>query len=171
MANPNLASASVLKPGWAALVAAGLSCGVLDIAAAFAHAWSANGMPPGRVLQAVASGLMGADAFKGGAGMMALGLALHFLISFFWAAIFWALSWRFGILRQQAVISGLFFGAFVYIAMTYAVLPLAAEARALYIPSTKPFVPRWGWAQFGIHLIFVGLAISLAVKHWSPKRA
>ena len=32
------------------------------------------------------------------------------------------------------------------------VLPLAAQFRSLYIPGTKPHVPRLAWPQFGIHL-------------------
>lgn len=152
---------------WRAVVAGGLVCGVLDINAAFTNAWLAAGMAPARVLQAVASGLLGADAFKGGAGTAAFGLALHFGVAFGWAAVFHALSRRFRFLTQRAVASGLVYGAVVYLAMNYAVLPLAAQFRSLYIPATKPHVPRLAWPQFGIHLTCVGLAISLAVRRWS----
>jgi hypothetical protein len=159
------------SPGWRALVAGGLACGVLDISAAFTNAWLGNGVMPVRVLKAVASGLLGADAFNGGAGTAAFGLALHFCVAFGWAAGFVLLARRFPGLRRRAVLAGLVYGAFVYVAMTYAVLPLAAHFRSLYIPTTKPFVPRWGWPQFGIHLVFVGLTISLAVKKFSRRRA
>jgi uncharacterized membrane protein YagU involved in acid resistance len=154
-------------PGWKSFVAGGLACGVLDIAAAFTNAWLANGTTPFRVLQAVASGLLGAEAFKGGSGVAALGMLMHFCIAFGWAALFVLLARRFSALLSHAVLSGLVYGAFVYVAMTYAMLPLAAQFRSLYIPATKAFVPRWGWPQFGIHLVFVGLAISLAVRHWA----
>lgn len=162
-------SATASRPVWHAIAAGGLACGVLDISAAFTNAWLANGVAPGRVLQAVASGLLGADAFKGGAGTAALGLALHFCVAFGWAVVFHVPSRRFKFLMQQAVISGLIYGAVVYLAMNYAVLPLAAQFRSLYIPGTKPHVPRLAWPQFGIHLVFVGLAISLAVKKFSSR--
>jgi len=152
---------------WRPIVAGGLACGVLDIGAAFVNAWLANGATPGRVLRAVAGGLLGPEAFNGGAAVAALGLAMHFTIAFGWAALFCALSRRFRALTDRAVLCGLAYGAFVYFAMTYAALPLAALFRSLYIPGTKPFVPRPAWAQFGIHLVFVGLAISLAVRRWS----
>jgi uncharacterized membrane protein YagU involved in acid resistance len=159
------------SPGWRAFVAAGLACGVLDIIAAFTNAWLANGVPPVRVLKAVASGLLGADAFKGGAGVAAFGLLLHFCVAFGWAGVFCLLARRFRILTEQAVVTGLVYGAFVYFAMQHAVLPLAAQFRSLYIPATKAFVPGFAWPQFGIHLVFVGLAISLAAKHWSRRVA
>ena len=160
-------AAQTLPWNWRAVVAGGLACGVLDISAAFTNAWLANGVAPVRVLKAVASGLLGAEAFNGGAGVAAFGLALHFCVAFSWATLFYLLSRRFKFLTQQAVASGLVFGAVVYLAMNHAVLPLAAQFRSLYIPATKPHVPRLAWAQFGIHLAFVGLAISLAVRRWS----
>lgn len=160
-------SATASGPAWHAVVAGGLACGVLDISAAFTNAWLANGVAPVRVLKAVASGLLGAEAFNGGAGTAAFGLALHFCVAFSWAALFYALSRRFKFLTRRAVASGLVYGAVVYLAMNYAVLPLAAQFRGLYIPATKPHVPRLAWPQFGIHLVFVGLAISLAVRRWS----
>ncbi len=157
-------------PAWRPIVAGGLTCGVLDITGAFTTAWFNAGMAPARLLKAVASGVLGPDAFHGGAGVAALGLFLHFCVAFGWAAFFYLLSRRFRFLTQQAVISGLVYGAFVYLAMNYAMLPLAALLRSLSIPNTKPFVPRLTWGQFVVHLTCVGLAIALAVRHWSrPK--
>lgn len=152
---------------WRAVAAGGLVCGVLDINAAFLSAWLNGGMLPARLLKAVASGLLGVDALRGGAGTAAFGLMLHFCVAFTWATLFYALSRRCRFLTQQAVASGLVYGAVVYLAMNYAVLPLAAQFRSLYIPGTKPHVPRLAWPQFGIHLTCVGLAIALAVRRWS----
>lgn len=152
---------------WRAVAAGGLVCGVLDINAAFLSAWLNGGMLPARLLKVVASGLLGADALQGGAGTAAFGLMLHFCVAFAWATLFYALSRRCRFLTQQAVASGLVYGAVVYLAMNYAVLPLAAQFRSLYISGTKPHVPRLAWPQFGIHLTCVGLAIALAVRRWS----
>ena len=152
-----------------AILAGGLACGVLDINGAFLTAWVNAGMSPVRVLQAVAGGLLGADAFQGGPGVAAFGLLLHFAVAFAWAAVFYLLSRRVPFLTQHAVASGLAYGALVYLAMNHAVLPLAAQFRSLYIPGTKPHVPRLAWGQFGVHLVCVGLAISLAVR-WATLR-
>ena len=160
-------SSATPSPAWRAIVAGGLVCGVLDINAAFLNAWLASGMMPGRLLKAVASGLLGANAFQGGAAVAAFGLALHFCVAFGWSTVFCALSRRLEFLTQHAVVSGLAYGALVYLAMNLAVLPLAAQFRSLYLPETKAFVPRLAWPQFFIHLTCVGLAISLAVRRWS----
>jgi uncharacterized membrane protein len=160
-------SAASSVPAWRPILAGGLACGVLDINAAFLNAWLASGVAPVRILKAVASGLLGAEAFAGGAAVAAFGLLLHFCVAFSWAALFYVLSRKFKFLTQHAVVSGLVYGAFVYLAMTLAVLPLAAQFRSLYIPGTKAFVPKLAWPQFFIHLTCVGLAISLAVRRWS----
>jgi uncharacterized membrane protein YagU involved in acid resistance len=161
------APAASSVPVWRPIVAGGLACGVLDINAAFLNAWLASGMAPARLLKAVASGLLGAEAFAGGAAVAAFGLLLHFCVAFSWATLFCVLSRKFGFLTRHAVVSGLVYGALVYLAMNFAVLPIAAQFRSLYIPGTKAFVPRLAWTQFFIHLTCVGLAISLAVRRWS----
>ena len=58
-----------------------LTVGVLDILDAFVF-FGIRGVPPLRILQAVASGLVGpAAAADGGLATAALGLLLHFLIA------------------------------------------------------------------------------------------
>jgi hypothetical protein len=166
----NGGSAAQKADAWRPILAGGLICGALDINGAFLTAWVNAGMTPPRVLQAVASGLLGPGAFDGGAAVEAGGLLLHFAVAFTWTVVFYLLSRRLGFLRDQAVVSGLLYGAFVYLAMNLAVLPLAAQFRSLYIPGTKPFVPRLAWGQFGVHLTCVGLAISLAVRRWAPTK-
>ncbi|PYX93052.1 MAG: hypothetical protein DMG67_05280, partial [Acidobacteria bacterium] len=44
---------------------AGLLCGILDITAAFVT-WAPQGVKPIRILQGIASGLLGAKSFTGG---------------------------------------------------------------------------------------------------------
>ena len=57
----------------------GLACGVFDITQA-CIAWGIqNHLPPMRIFQSVASGLLGPKSFQGGAKTAALGLFLHFL--------------------------------------------------------------------------------------------
>jgi hypothetical protein len=63
-----------------AIFAAGLLAGVLDITAAFVT-WDPQGVPPVRILQGIASGLLGPQAFKEGVQTALLGGALHFLNS------------------------------------------------------------------------------------------
>src|SRR5439155_1042242 len=65
----------------------GLIVGAMDISSAFILAIS-RGSTTTRLLQFVASGLIGPQAFEGGASTAALGLGLHFVIAFGLVAIF-----------------------------------------------------------------------------------
>jgi len=70
-----------------AIVWGGLTAGVLDITAAFVT-WAPKGVSPTRILQGIAKGALGPEAYKGGLSTAALGLAFHFLIAFTAAAVF-----------------------------------------------------------------------------------
>jgi len=59
----------------------GLLCGVLDIAYALAL-YGMLGIRPVRLLQGIASGIMGPSAFTRGLSTAAYGLLLHFVIAF-----------------------------------------------------------------------------------------
>lgn len=158
------------RPGGRALVAAWLICGVLDINAAFLNSWLQSGRSPFWVLQAVASALLGRDAFAGGWAVGAFGLGLHFFVAFNAAAVFWLLSRQFPLLLRHAVPAGLLHGAVVYFFMNCVTLPFSSWFRSLYLHTPVVLAPaKFGWGQFGIHLTCVGLAIALAVKHFSRR--
>src|SRR2546423_15224751 len=100
-------------PAARAIVITGLIVGAMDITSAFIIAIS-RGSTPTRLLQFVASGLIGQKAFQGGAATAALGLGLHFVIAFAVVAIFYAASRRLAFLRRQAVVSGIIYGLIVF---------------------------------------------------------
>ena len=74
--------------GFSAIVIGGTIAGACDITYAITF-WAFRGVSATRVLQSVASGLLGAPAIKGGLATAALGLALHFFIAFSAATIFY----------------------------------------------------------------------------------
>ncbi len=76
------------------IVWVGLAAGVLDSVDAVV-AFGFKGMNPIQVLQYVASGLLGANSFRGGLATAALGTGLHFLIAFVVAAVYYAASLKF----------------------------------------------------------------------------
>src|SRR5437870_4806757 len=120
------AELSFAKPRAArAIVWGGLLSGLGDITFAFVVS-GLRGVGPGRVLQSVASGLLGETAKDGGPATAALGAVLHFLIAFIWATVFWLLSRRLRVLVQHPVICGLLYGFAVYAFMYLVVLPLSA---------------------------------------------
>ena len=141
---------------------------MLDINAAFISAYWNNDRTPLWVLRAVASAVLGRDAFGGGAWVGVMGLAMHFLVAFSWATVFTLFARKFPVLLRHAIPAGLAFGLGVYLFMNCITIPLCSWFRSLYLgtPVNWAHAP-FGWPQFCIHLVFVGLAISLAVRHWS----
>ena len=74
-----------------AVLTTGLIAGTLDILAACLSAYIQRGMTPEKLLQFVASGLFGADAFTGGAIMAVAGLVMHFMIATSWTLLYYLL--------------------------------------------------------------------------------
>src|SRR5947207_1514895 len=108
-----------------AVLSGGLVAGVLDITFAISFA-AYNGTAPVRLLQIVASGLLGKAAFAGGVPMAVCGLGLHFGMSFLWAAVFLALARLRPSLALHPYVSGIAFGIVVFLVMRLVVLPLSA---------------------------------------------
>ena len=138
----------------------GLIAGTLDICAAFLYAWLRAGVGPSRVLHAVASGLLGAEAFQGGGKTAVLGLALHFLIATIWTVVFYFASRQLLFLVERPVMFGLLYGVVVYLFMNFVVLPLSNVAGR---PS--PISARL--INMLIIMLFVGLPIALIVRRFS----
>ena len=137
---------------------AGLIAGILDITSAFVIA-GIKGTGSLRMLQGIASGLLGQRSFEGGMATAGLGLGIHFLIAFTAAAVFYASSRKFSSLTQHAVVSGLLYGIAVYIFMYWIVVPLA-------FPTARHSMSRDVTAVI-IHIVLVGLPISLVVRRFS----
>jgi uncharacterized membrane protein YagU involved in acid resistance len=114
-----------------------------------------RGVSPVRILQSVASGLLGAAAYEGGAGTAALGTVLHFFIATVAAAVYYAASRKIAFLARNPVPSGLLYGIAVYLFMNLVVLPLSAVPK-------RPFVPSL--AMVVIHMLCVGLPIAVVLR-------
>lgn len=138
------------------IVVGGLAAGVLDILAAFALALWFGGTPI-RVLQTIASGVLGRAAFDGGVGTAALGLALHFVIALGAATAYYVVSRRWRPLIDQAVLNGFAYGVIVYVIMNRIVVPLSRVA-------TRPPTVEGVLRMLVIHMFCVGLPIALAVR-------
>lgn len=142
-----------------AILAAGLLCGAMDITAAFIT-WTPKGVSPRRLLQGIASGLLGPAAFRGGWATAALGLAFHFLIAFTAAAVFYAASRRIGALLHHAWLAGIGYALVVYAFMYWVVMPLSRLRRG---PVTLPYTV----IAIVTHILCVGLPISLVIHRFS----
>jgi hypothetical protein len=140
------------------IVSAGLVCGLLDITAAFVT-WAPQGVLPGRILKGIASGLLGPLAFRGGIRTAALGLALHFLIAFSAAAVFYGASRKLSIMTRRPILSGVAYGVAVYIVMYWIVMPLSRFHPTHTLTASIIAIIT--------HIVCVGLPISLIVHRYS----
>jgi uncharacterized membrane protein YagU involved in acid resistance len=153
----------MLKRGYGpfkTILLAGLVAGVLDLTAAVVTTLL-RGRPPTRMLQSIASGLLGLDSYNGGLKTAALGVVLHFIIATGAAAVFYAASRKLTFLVRQAIVSGLLYGIAVYFFMQLVVLPLSAFPHRVTFPLSGVLI------GLGVHMLCVGLPISLIVRRYS----
>jgi hypothetical protein len=136
---------------------AGLAAGVADITGAFVSGWLLSRATPVRILKYIASGLMGPAAFEGGAGVAALGLALHFVIALGAAAVYVFASTRLRALARQAVAAGVLYGVAVWAFMRFVVLPLSRVRLG-------PLRPLPVAVGILVHIVCVGLPIALLTR-------
>jgi len=141
------------------LVVGWLMCGVLDISSAIIISLVGH-RSPFRMLQGIASGLLGPRSFEGGTATAALGLSLHFFIALCAATVFFLASRKLSFLTRHPVISGLLYGIAVYIVMYWVVVPLSAIHRH---PTALSQIPL----PVIVHMFCVGLPISLSVWRFS----
>lgn len=136
----------------AALVG-GVIAGAVDIS--YAIVVNLANVSPSRVLQSVASGLLGRDSFEGGLAIAAAGLALHFAMTILMALLFIIGVRAFAPLRRHVIAAGLLYGAAIFFVMRWIVVPLSrfpGDLRHVYV------------SELVVHILGVGLVIALAAQ-------
>jgi hypothetical protein len=141
-----------------AISVAGLACGVLDITAALV-VYGSMGLKPLRLLQGIAAGVLGLKSFQGGMATALLGLALHFVIAFGAATVYFAASRSMRILVEQAALLGPLYGIGVYLFMNRIVVPLSSAIK-------YPFSVKMMVIGVVIHIFCVGLPIALSIRRF-----
>ncbi len=104
---------------------AGLIVGTLDILAALIQFYIKTNKNPVTVLNFIASGVFGKDAFTGGTKMAAFGLFFHYLIAFCFTLLFFKLYPKLKGLTHNIFLLGFAYGLFIWLAMQFIVLPLS----------------------------------------------
>jgi hypothetical protein len=110
---------------------------------------------------AIAGGLLGREAFRGGVGTYVLGVLLHFFIAFSAAAVYYAASRRLVFMKEHPLVCGLFFGAAVEEVMNLVVLPLSA------LHARGPYKLHNLILGLLVHMVVVGLPISFSVRRFT----
>jgi uncharacterized membrane protein YagU involved in acid resistance len=151
------------RSGPRAVLIGGSVAGTLDLAFAisFAHF---NGAPPQRLLQTVASGLLGEASYSGGAAAAALGFALHFFISFLFASAYVLASRRIEWLTRNALAGGAVFGIGVFLTMRLVVLPISA------FPQPVSLLTLGSVLDLLSHMFLFGLPIAFAAQKAAPNK-
>ena len=142
-----------------AISIAGLTCGAMDISAALVvYGWM--GSKPLRLLQGIAGGILGPRTYSGGTSTALLGLALHFVIAFGAATVFFLASRVVPLLLNHAVVSGVLYGIAVYFFMNRVVVQLSAATKF-------PFSIKMMLIGVLIHIFCVGIPISLSIRRYA----
>ncbi|MHB1058473.1 MAG: hypothetical protein ACYC0F_11420 [Rhodanobacter sp.] len=142
----------------------GLLLGTLDLVYACTYWGLLHGVPPSRILQGIAAGLLGARAFAGGAATAWLGALLHYAIMQAMVFAYAAASRRAALLLRRPWPCGLLYGLLLYVAMNAIVLPLSAAGRV-------PTLPGWVIGSIVVHMALIGLPIALAVRRVSRQES
>ena len=142
-----------------AISIAGLTCGALDISAALV-VYGLMGSKPLRLLQGIAGGILGPRTYSGGTSTALLGLALHFVIAFGAAAVFFLATRALPLLLNHAVVSGVLYGIAVYFFMNRVVVQLSAATKF-------PFSVKMMLIGVIIHIFCVGIPISLSIRRYA----
>jgi hypothetical protein len=137
-----------------AIAVGGLIAGTLDLTqACILFGWD--------IPLAIAGGLLGPQAFHGGAATYVLGVCLHFFIALSAATIYYAASRKLVFLREHPLVCGLFFGAAVQEVMNLIVLPLSA------LHARGPYQLHDLLLGLLVHMVIVGLPISFSVRRFA----
>lgn len=135
-----------------------LVSGVLDATAAVAVFNFALGrMSIIQILQWIASGAFGQEAFNMGFIGAAYGVLFHFIIAFAFSAGLFLFYKKLPVIRDYPIFAGLAYGGYIWIFMNFFILP-QTQLQA------SAFEPGVALTGFIWHMLFVGLPITLFAK-------
>lgn len=146
------------RPLFSFILLTALIAGLTDGAAAIIQYLVQGGTKPQSVFKYIASALLGKKAFSGGNEMVALGVALHFLIAFLFTAFFFLVYPRIRWLQHNLILSAVIYGLFVWAVMNLVVVRLS------HIPARA-----FDWGKALIAMLILILCIGLPVAMMARK--
>jgi uncharacterized membrane protein len=141
------------------ILLATLVAGVLDILMAFLNVYLSSGGKPAMVLKFIASGIYDRQAFAGGRNFEAIGLALHFLITFIFVVFYFLLFSKNERVKRHWLVAGIVYGTLICLFMNIVVLPLSntPESQIKLFPLFKSVL---------IQIIATGLPITYMLRRY-----
>ncbi|HET6977938.1 MAG TPA: hypothetical protein VFI24_16535 [Pyrinomonadaceae bacterium] len=136
----------------------GLVVGTLDITYACVFWALKAGVPPQRIFQSVARGVLGTAAFSGGAATAALGLFLHYFIAMMMSIAYYVVARKWTALVLQPLLFGALYGLVLYGVMNYVVIPLSAARGGGAGPAL------WVALSIVVHMFVIGVPIAFFAR-------
>ena len=149
---------------WPSVLAGGVVAGTLDILYACIFWGVKADVPPSRILQSVAAGLLGEASFTGGTATAGLGLLLHYLIACTMSLAYYLAARRWPGLTRRPLAWGSAYGLVLYVIMNHIVVPLSAA------PGGSPD-PTWVVLTVAVHAFLVGVPIAWFAGRSAAQRA
>jgi hypothetical protein len=146
-----------VNTSWRLVVTGGVVAGTFDIVYACVFWAIKRGVVPQRILQRVASGLLGEASLAGGWATAALGLVCHYFIAISMAVTYYLVARRWPALWQRPLLYGAAYGLLLYGIMNYVVVPLSAAG-----PSSKD--PLWIGMSIAVHALLIGIPCAVFAR-------
>jgi hypothetical protein len=146
-----------VNTSWRLVVTGGVVAGTFDIVYACVFWAIKRGVVPQRILQRVASGLLGEASLTGGWATAALGLVCHYVIAISMAVTYYLVARRWPALWQRPLLYGAAYGLLLYGIMNYVVVPLSAAG-----PSSKD--PLWIGMSIAVHALLIGIPCAVFAR-------
>jgi uncharacterized membrane protein YagU involved in acid resistance len=124
--------------------------------------FGARGARPIRMLQAIASGVQGVEAYRGGVGSAVAGVVLHFVIALVAAVGYYVVRQSLPWVRRNWVGGGLLYGLGFYLLMNLVVIPASAFPNPVWPPVVTSVFVNGVLA----HLFLVGLPLAWAGRRF-----
>lgn len=144
-------SRRALRIAW--LPIGGFTVAALDLLAAMAY-WAPHGVTPSRILQDIASWLLGPMAFMGGTSTAVLGALLYGQLLWGVIAFYHALAQRYPVMLRHPFRCGAIYGALAYGAIFQVMAPLLTGVRG-------PLDPEWIVTCVLVYAFLVGIPCAL----------
>lgn len=150
---------------WKAVLLTTLVAGTLDIMAAHIDQIIRTGAFPHRMFYVIAAGAIGLKAaFSNGPAVIALGVFIHYFISFSFTLVFFLLYPAVTRVSKNKYVNILWYTLIVWLIMNFIVMPLTALPQ-------KPFVFNMQQVTgFLILLVVFGLPIVLMTEKYYKRR-
>lgn len=120
-----------------------------------------HNVPPPRLIQNIASGLLGRRAFAGGENTVLLGVVLQYFMISLMVGVYDLASVRIKALNARPLAWGLLYGIVLYGVMNHVVVPLSAAPRG-------PVIASWIILSIVVHVL-IGVTIAFGAR-WAANK-